>query len=183
MNWLDYALIFILILNLYNGFRHGFLRQVAGLVSLFIAIYAALFWSSDVKTYLQKYLKLDEVITGLARNGEAASWLTETLANIIAFLVVFLVLSLVLGLIARKMSIFNKIPIIGPLNALLGSITGAVKGVLVIFLIVALLSLVETAFWMRTVEASVVVSLSRHYMPLFSGLFLDFVVGKLGKLI
>jgi uncharacterized membrane protein required for colicin V production len=183
MNWLDYALIFILILNFYNGLRHGFLRQIAGLISLFIALYAALFWSSDVKGYLQEYLKLEEVIAALARNGETSLWLTEILSNIVAFLIVFFIFSLVLSLISRKLSVFNKIPILGPLNAFLGSILGAIKGILVIFLIVALISLVETDFWMRTVEASVVVSLSRHYMPLLFGLIFDFVVGKLGKLI
>jgi len=183
MNWLDYVLIFIIILNFYNGCRYGLLRQVAGLLGLFIALYAALYWSGDLKMYLQEYIKLEEVITVLSSNGEASLWLTEVILNIAAFLIIFLVLSLVFGLIAKKLSLFNKIPLVGPLNALLGGILGAFKGILLVFLIAALISLVETGFWMKAIEASAVIALSRHYMPLLFGLIFDFVVGRMGKLV
>lgn len=183
MNWLDYTLIFIIVLNFYNGLRRGFLRQVAGLAGFFIVLYVALVWSATARGYLQKYLRLEDIITAFTQNGEASRWLMEILANIISFLLIFFLLSFLLGLIIDKLSIFNKIPIIGPLNILLGGILGALKGILLVFLIAALISLLETPFWIKAIEASAVVALASHYIPLFFGLFFDFIVGKLGKLI
>lgn len=183
LNWLDYVLIFIIILNFYNGLRYGFLRQVAGLASLFIALYAAFFWYGTLKEHLQGFFKLEEVIMAFSPNGETSLWLAEVLSNIACFLIIFFVLSLLFGLVISKLSIFNKIPVIGPLNAFLGGILGALKGILLVFLIASIISLLETGFWIKAVEGSAVVSLSRHYMPLFFGLIFDFVTGRLGKLI
>lgn len=183
MNWLDYILVFIFLLNLYNGFRSGFLRQVFGLFSLLIAFYAALFWNDSAKAYLQSFLKLEEIISVLAQKGGASTWLVEITGNVIAFLLVFLLISAVLALISRKLKLLHKIPLIGPLNAFTGGILGALKGLIIIFLIAALLSLIETDFWSKTIGASAVVSLSRYYLPLLFGLIFDFVTAKLGKFV
>ena len=75
MNWLDYALVFILILNFYNGLRYGLVRQIVGMASLFIALYLALFWSGEIKICLEKYFKLDGVISVLVSNGDTSLWL------------------------------------------------------------------------------------------------------------
>ncbi|NMB41097.1 MAG: CvpA family protein [Firmicutes bacterium] len=182
MNWLDYALVFIIILNLYNGLKHGFLRQIAGLVGFCAALYSAAFYCNVLKGHLQEYLKLEQVITALAPGGEANLWLTEIIANIVAFLIIFIIVYLVLGFLCKRMRILNKIPVVGTLNALLGGFFGALKGMLIVFLIAALLSLFKTGFWAKAVEASAVVSLSRHYIPLLFGLVFDFVVDKLGRL-
>jgi uncharacterized membrane protein required for colicin V production len=183
MNWLDYILVFIFLLNLYNGLRHGFLRQVWGLFSLLIAFYAALAWNDAAKVYLQKYLKLGEIISVLAPKGEASTWLSGVILNIIAFLLVFMLLSAVLAFVSRKLKLLNKLPLLGPFNALTGGIFGAIRGLIIVFLIAALLSLIETDFWIKTVGASAVVSLASYYMPLLFGLIFDFVTGKLGKLV
>jgi uncharacterized membrane protein required for colicin V production len=183
MNWLDYILIFILILNLYSGFKHGLISQVVKMVSLFIAIYFAVFWSSDLKGYLVKYLKLDEVVPSISQNGEVSIWLTEIMLNIVSFMILFLLIGLILSLFTGRLKILNRIPIIGPVNALSGGLLGAAKGILIIFLIVALLSLIETEFMNNMVDASVLVALSHHYMPLIFGLIMNFIMGRLGTIV
>lgn len=183
LNWLDYLLIFILILNLYNGLRYGFLRQVAGLVGLFIALYAALAWSGALKGYLKSFFDLEEVITTFATGWDASSWLAGVIYNIVCFLIIFCLFSFLLGVIIGKLSIFNKIPLIGPLNVFLGGILGALKGLLLVFLVSSLISLLETSFWLKAFESSAVIALSRHYMPLLFGFVFDFIVGRLGRLI
>lgn len=183
MNWLDYILVFIIILNLYSGFRHGFISQVVKMASIFIAIYLAVFWSSVLKGYLVKYLKLDELISVISQNGEVSVWLTEIMLNIIAFMLLFMLIGLILKIITGRLKILNRIPVIGPINALSGGLLGAAKGILIIFLIVALLSLIETDFMIDTVDASVLVALSDHYMPLFFSLIMDFIMGRLGTIV
>lgn len=180
MNWLDFILVFVFLLILYNGFRKGFLRQVVGLTSFIIAFYAALYWSSTVRGFLETYLKVDEVLAALTDEGGAPVWLIDVLINIIAFLLAFLVVSVILALIVRKLRFLNRVPLVGPLNALLGGALGAIKGVLVVFLIASLLSLIQVGLWERAVEASAVVALSRHYASLIFLYMLDLVMENLG---
>ncbi len=179
MNWLDYVLIFILILNLYNGLRYGFIRQIVGMAGLFIALYLALLWSGDIKIYLEKHLKLGEVITVLVSNGDTSFWLTGVLLNIISFLLLFALIFFILSFFSGKLKYLNRIPIIGTLNILLGGLFGAAKGIIIIFLIIALVSLISTEYWTNTLDASVVVALSGHYMPLLYTLFVNYIKGKL----
>ena len=183
MNWLDYVLVFIFLSNLYRGFRYGFLRQAWVLCSLLVAFYTALAWNDAAKAFLQKYLRLEGFIAALAPNGGAVTWLNAIILNIIAFLLVFMLLNYLLALLGRRLKFLNKLPLIGPLNILSGGILGAIRGLVIVFLIAALLSLLETDFWIRTVGASAVVSLSNYYLPLLFGIIYDFVTGRLGKLI
>ncbi|MGI5823059.1 MAG: CvpA family protein [Dethiobacteria bacterium] len=183
MNWLDYILVFILLLNLCKGLRHGFLHQAWGLGSLLLIFYAALNWNDTAKLFLQKYFKLESIISVLAPKGEATMWLSGIIINIIAFLLMFLLLGTIFSFVGRKLRFLNKLPLLGPLNVLTGGLLGAVRGLFIVFLIAALLSLLETDFWIKTVGASAVVSLSNYYLPLFFGFVFDFVTGRLGKLV
>lgn len=181
MNWLDYILVFIFLHNLYNGFKTGFLRQISGLTSLLLSFYAALLWYGLAKTCLQNILKLDKIIFALAQNGEAPAWLSGIILNVIAFLLVFLLVNALLKMISRKLKFFNKIPLIGPLNALTGGVIGILKGMIVVFITVTLLSLIKTSFWSNAIDASAIVALSRHYLPLLSGLIFDLISEKVGQ--
>lgn len=179
MNWLDYVLIFILILNFYNGLRYGFVRQIVGMASLFIALYLALFWSGDLRIFFEKNLRLGEVISVLVSNGDTSLWLTGVLLNIISFLVLFALVTFILTFFCGKLKYLNRIPIIGTLNVLLGGLFGAVKGVIIVFLIIALISLIPTGYWINTLDASVVVALFGHYMPLLYSFIVDYITGRL----
>ncbi len=183
MNWLDFVLVFIFLLILFNGVRKGFMRQVVGLISFIIALYAALYWSSSMRGLMETYLKVDEVLANLTEEGTVPVWLVDVIINIIAFLLVFLVVSLLLALIARRFRFLKRLPLIGPSNAVLGGVLGAVKGLLVVFLVAAILSLIEIGMWERAVESSAVVALSRHYMALLFTYIMDLVVEHLGALV
>lgn len=183
MNWLDIVLVFIFVLTLYNGFRQGLLRQVVGLTSFFIALFLALYWSSDVRILLERYLNMDELLHSLVENGAVSFWIVEAVLNIIIFLVIFSIISLLLHLITKKLSVINKVPVVGPINAFLGVFIGAVKGILIIFLIVGLLSLIEVEFWQNTLESSAVVALSSHYMSLLFHALVDYIMESLTDIV
>ena len=80
---------------------------------------------------------------------------------------------MVLTVLVRRLRIVNKIPLVGPLNAVSGAVLGAIKGLLIIFITISVISLLETDFWQDSVQASAVVDLSRHYM----GLLFHFIAG------
>lgn len=179
MNWLDFVLLLVFVIALYNGFRKGLVSQVISLTSFFIALYLALTWSDEVRDFLGHYLYLDRIVSVFAEDPEASLWLVETILNIISFLVAFLVISLILALISGKLKLVNKIPLVGPVNAFFGLTLGAVKGILFVFLLVALSSLVKTEYWLMTMESSAIVALSEHYMSQLFELMMDYVAESL----
>lgn len=173
MNWLDYVLIFVLIYYLYNGFRQGLVKQVVGLAGFFIAFYCSLRWSGALRSYLDRVLKLDEVFVFLSQESEASLWLVDVIINIVTFLMLMLIISLILSVLIQRLRIINKIPLVGPLNAISGAAIGTLKGLLIIFVFVSVISLLETQLWQDVIQASAVVDLSRHYM----GLLFHFIAG------
>ncbi len=179
MNWLDYILIFVLIYYLYNGLRQGLVKQVAGLIGLFVAFICSLRWSGVLRSYLDRFLKLDEVFVFLGQESEASLWLVNVIINIITFLMVLMIISMVLSALIQRLRVINKIPIVGPINAVSGAVVGAMKGLLVIFIAVAVISLLETNFWQDSMQASAVVDLSAHYMGLLFHFIARMVVDNL----
>lgn len=173
MNWLDFILTFILVYYLHRGLRQGLVKQVVGLAGFFIAFYFSLRWTGTLRAYLDRFLKLDEVFVFLGQESEASLWLVDVMINIIAFLMLMLVFSMVLTLLVQRLRIINKIPLVGPLNAITGAVIGAIKGILVVFIAVSVISLLKVDFWQDSVQASAVVDLSRHYM----GLLFHFIAG------
>jgi uncharacterized membrane protein required for colicin V production len=183
MIWIDYVLIFILIMNLYKGLREGLLRQVASLAGFFIAFYAALCWCCKVRGFFEKYLKMHKVVLALSQGDTTSDWLVDATMNLLAFLVLFFIFYFVLKYFGKRLRILNRVPIIGPVNALLGAAAGGVKGLLIMFLIISLLTLIKTEFWMNTMESSAVVALSNHYIPLLYGFIFDHVMKRLGTFV
>ncbi len=179
MNWLDYILIFVLIFYLYNGLRQGLVKQVAGFVGFFVAFIISLRWSGVVRSYMDRLLKLDEVFVFLGQENEASLLLVNVIINIIVFLMVLMIISMVLSTLIQRLRVINKIPIVGPINAISGAVVGALKGLVVIFIAVAVISLLETDFWQDSMQASAVVDLSGHYMGLLFHFIARMVVDNL----
>jgi len=183
MNWLDYVFIFILILNLYNGYKDGFVRQIAALISFFVALYLALGWSRDLSRFLQDFLQVDRLIVPFFSDGMASRWLVEVIFNVIVFVLVFLAISLILKVVVGRLKVLNKVPIIGSINVILGAAFGVLKGLFIIFLMISILSLIELPFWDEAVDVSVIAALSQHYMILLYNIIYNHVVENLGYLL
>ncbi len=183
MNWLDYVLVFLFIYCLYKGFKQGLVQQVIGLANFFIAFFLALTFSSYVFGWMEKYLRLDTVISSLAEDGDTPIWLFEVLINIIAFLLAFLIISFILSLVTSRLKLVNKIPLIGPVNAISGGAMGVAKGILLVFLVVGVVSLIETSFWINSLEASAIVALSYHYMTALFQFIVGSIVDSLGIIV
>lgn len=180
MNWLDYVLIFLFVFSLYKGIRQGLVQQVIGLAIFFIALFFSLSASETVIGFLDSSFQLQEILINLEENGDTPVWLVQVLLNIIAFLLAFLVISSLLSFLTGKLKLVNKIPLIGPVNALSGAFVGAIKGILVVFVVMGLLSLLETDFWVHALESSAIYALSYHYMAFVFLWMLGWIAESLG---
>lgn len=79
----------------------------------------------------------------LAANGEAmvdATSIVHTVVSIIAFVLVIVVTRVILWLTDKVLGIASKLPIIGSLDKLLGLACGAAKGILICWIVLAVVS-------------------------------------------
>ncbi len=183
MNWLDYLLILLFIYYLYRGSRLGLLKQVIGLVIFFVAFYVALALNEQIYNLMETYLHVDEIISSLAENGDTPVWLVHVILKIIAFLLVFALVTYLLSFLTGRLKVIKRIPVVGLLNILAGGLLGAIKGALIVFMSVGLLSLLKTDFWVRSLEASAVVALSHHYMAVVFQFIINSIIDSLGILV
>ncbi len=182
MNWLDYVLMFLFIFSLYKGIRQGLVQQVIGLAIFFVALYFSLSATETVIGFLDSSFQLQEIFISLEENGDTPVWLVQVLLNIIAFLMAFLVISFLLSFLTGRLKLVNKIPLVGPVNALSGAFLGAIKGIVIVFVALGLISLFETDFWVHALESSAIFALSSHYMAFLFQLIVGWIVESLGLL-
>lgn len=62
MNWVDWAIIIVLAVNLFDGLRKGFITSFFGFVGMISSIFISVFYHKSLADYLNSYFLLDEKI-------------------------------------------------------------------------------------------------------------------------
>ncbi len=123
INILDIIILVPLALFAYNGYKKGFIIEVASLAALVIGLYMAFFFSDFAASMLNDLFDLDPKYVA-----------------VIAFLITFIVvifLVITVGKIAQK---FVEILLLGFLNKLLGAFFGIFKGALILSIVIFILN-------------------------------------------
>lgn len=110
MNSIDIVLGLLLAFGLIQGFRKGFIIELAGLVGLILGVYGAIYFSHIVAGLLESF----------------TNWETYTI-ELVAFIITFLIVLIAITLLAR---VFTKIinwAALGIINRLLGAAFGLLK--------------------------------------------------------
>ena len=113
----DIVICLILGFFTFNGFRHGFIEEMARLISLI----GGFILSSKFHNMLIPYLQRIE---------------TETIRVTVAYLGIFVLSIIVITIIAKILQKFIELVLLGWLNRLLGLLLGLLKGFLIISLII-----------------------------------------------
>ena len=114
----DIAICIILGFFTFNGFRHGFIEEMARLISLVCGFILAAKFHNLVIPYLLPYIEED------------------TVRVTVAYLVVFIASVIVIAIIAKILQKFIELILLGWLNRLLGLLLGLLKGFLIVSLII-----------------------------------------------
>ena len=114
----DIAICIILGFFTFNGFRHGFIEEMARLISLVCGFIFASKFHNLVIPYLQPYIE------------------EETVRVTAAYLGVFVISVIVIAIIAKILQKFIELILLGWLNRLLGLLLGLLKGFLIVSLII-----------------------------------------------
>ena len=114
----DILFSIILLLFTINGFRKGFIKEIARLTGLFFACIIASRYHIELIPFIEKY------------------FINEKAIYIIAFLIIFFVAIIIINILSSLIQKFFEIIYLGWLNKLLGSLLGFIKGLLVISIII-----------------------------------------------
>ena len=123
----DIVICLILGFFTFNGFRHGFIEEMARLISLI----GGFILSSKFHNILIPYLQRIE---------------TETIRVTVAYLGIFVLSVIVITIIAKILQKFIELVLLGWLNRLLGLLLGLLKGFLIISLIIFIIQALPLKF-------------------------------------
>lgn len=119
VNLLDIIIIIPLLLFAWNGYKKGFIIEVASLAALVIGLYMAFFFSDFAAQMINDLFEIDQKYVAV-------------IAFIMTFIVV-LFLVITVGKIAQK---FVEVLLLGFLNKLAGGVFGALKGALLLSILI-----------------------------------------------
>ena len=123
----DIVICLILGFFTFNGFRHGFIEEMARIISLVGGFILA----SKFHYLLIPYLQSIE---------------TETIRVTVAYLGIFVLSVIVITIVAKILQKFIELVLLGWLNRLLGVLLGLLKGFLIISLIIFIIQSLPLKF-------------------------------------
>ncbi len=144
--WVDIGIVAILLLSLVRGYQKGFLQQTAALVGIGLGVLVALYRYQVVSGFLQETFLLPQV-----------------LGNIVAFVLITMVISALINLLGFVLQKLTKFLFLAVLDSIGGAGLGLVKGGIVIYLLLLVLSRVPYEVLNEHLEAS---RLARDFLEL-----------------
>jgi membrane protein required for colicin V production len=122
MNWLDYAIIVIIVLGVLHGLSRGVLRMLTAILSFALGIYAALVWHSLAEGLVQSHLGTSPVSS-----------------EIVAYAGIFLLVFVVVEIVGQRIIALARFFHLNLLDRLAGAaLGGALATIFVAFDIVLL---------------------------------------------
>jgi membrane protein required for colicin V production len=113
MNWLDIALVIVLVSSVAAAFSKGFVRESIGLAAAFIGLFCGAWFYRMPSEILKPYLASREA------------------ANLCGFLLIFLGVILLGWVVSRVVGMVVKVVGLSWLDRLLGAAFGAARGVII----------------------------------------------------
>jgi len=129
MNYIDIIILVILIIAAILGLKKGFVRQLFGLVALFLGVFCAFHFSSFAAGYIVKWFHPGEDLT-----------------KILAFIVTFVAILLLIVFLGRLVEGLLRITALGLFNRILGLVFSVAKNALILSILIYLLEALD-ALW------------------------------------
>lgn len=127
-----------------SGFRAGLIRSLVGLVGSVFAVVAAIALAN----------RFSGLIASWMFRGRTGNILELALAKVAATVLIFVLLHILINMIIGALDTVFRLPVLHQVNMLFGGVFGLLKGVLVVFLLCAVLQLAAPAIAMKYPELS-----------------------------
>ncbi|MDG1385429.1 MAG: CvpA family protein [Flavobacteriaceae bacterium] len=148
MNYIDIAIVGLVLFGAVKGFSKGFIIEAASLIALILGLIGALLFSSTVGTLLESYFDTDRI----PPSG-------------ILFILTFIAIIIGINLLAKFLTRVLKMAALGGLNRILGAIFGGLKFVLILSAVILIMDQFEFLF---TFMEDDVIEESQFYEPVKS---------------
>ncbi len=119
VNLLDIIIIVPLLLFAWNGYKKGFIIEIATLAALVIGLYMAFFFSDFAANMLNDLFDIDQKYVA-----------------VIAFLMTFIVVIFLVITVGKIVQKFIEVLLLGFLNKLAGAVFGMLKGALILSILI-----------------------------------------------
>ncbi len=119
INLLDIILIIPLLLFAWNGYKKGFIIEVASLIALILGLYVAFFFSDFAAEMLNDLFDMNQKYVA-----------------VFAFLITFIVVIFLVLTVGKIVQKFVDILLLGFLNKLAGAVFGLLKGALLLSILI-----------------------------------------------
>ena len=126
MNWIDTAIVVILIIALVMGFINGLVKEVASLAALILGIWGAIKFSAFTAEKLYDFFDM-----------------TGKYVGIIAFIITFALIVVVIHFIGILADKIVKAAALGFVNRILGVVFGVLKSVMIMSVLFAVLNAID----------------------------------------
>jgi membrane protein required for colicin V production len=122
MNYIDIILGIILILSAINGFKKGFIHQLASLAAIILGIFIAVKFSKAISPFILNHFTS-----------------SENAARVTAFIVVFVLVAIAVHLLAKFLEKTLEEVELGSLNRIAGLAFGLIKTIFIVSALMVLL--------------------------------------------
>lgn len=126
MNFLDIIIIIPILWGIYKGYRKGFIIELASLAALLLGVYAAIHFSDNFTSFLDRFLGLE-----------------KKYIDIIAFALTFIVVVIIVMFIAKLLDKIIKVVMLGFINRVVGAVFGIIKAVIILSFLILLIELID----------------------------------------
>ena len=148
MNYIDIAIVGLVIFGAVKGFSKGFIIEAASLIALILGLIGALLFSSTVGTLLESFIDADRI----PPSG-------------VLFILTFIAIIIGINLLAKFLTRVLKMAALGGLNRLLGAVFGGLKFILILSAITLILDQFEFLFNLMEDD---IIDESQFYEPIKS---------------
>lgn len=151
MNYIDIIIGIILLVSAVNGFRKGFVVELASLAALILGIWGAIRFS---------HITSDFIV-------EQFDWTSKHL-GVVSFIVTFIVIVILVHIVAKAVDNLIKVAQLGFINRLAGLVFGFIKSAIILSIVIMVLDGIDKTVGIipeETKENSMVYEPVRKLVP------------------
>ena len=148
--------------------------------AVFVSYFVALRYGGEFIVWFGQYVPLTRWLPAWFITPLPGGFvLGEVIVRLLGFTVLFFAARVLFRLVAGLLHGFFSLPVLGTVNGLTGMMLGLVKGFLLAFILVAVLSLLSTPFWQQTLEDSIAATSINYWWPVIYQQMTDYLIKDL----
>lgn len=151
---LDLICAVLLVIFITNGMKKGGVRAILEVLSFVVTIVAVMLFKDKITGFimgLEPVMKWIEALTEQLKGpmpelvdlimpaGDMASSMVSIIVNALGFVITYIIVNFILKAVLGVSDILTSLPIIRPVNRLIGGVVGGAKAVFIIWILMAVM--------------------------------------------